>query len=120
MNNKTPLLVQKITEAIQEKKGKKIVIVDLQDIKETICKYFVVCEGNSPSQIAAIVDSIKEYVREETGEKVLSVDGLRNAQWVVMDYADVLVHIFLPDLRDFYQLEHLWADAKLTELPDLD
>ena len=118
--NKTDKIVQKITEAIQEKKGKRIVIADLTTIEDTICNYFVICEGNSPSQVTAIVDSIKDYVRKETGEKVYAVDGLRNAQWVAMDYGDVLVHVFLPEERDFYNLENLWADAKLTEIPDLD
>lgn len=118
--NKTDKIVQKITEAIQEKKGKRIVIAGLTTIEDTICNYFVICEGNSPSQVTAIVDSIKDYVRKETGEKVYAIDGLRNAQWVAMDYGDVLVHVFLPEERDFYNLEHLWADAKLTEIPDLD
>ena len=120
MSNKTEILVQKITEGIQEKKGKKITVVDLTEIHDTICKYFVICQGNSPSQVLAIVDSVKEYVRKETGEKALGADGMRNAQWVVLDYADVLVHIFLPEAREHYQLERLWADAKLTEIPDLD
>ena len=114
------ILLQKIVEGIQEKKGKNIVIADLTNIEDTICKYFVICQGNSPSQVLAIVDSVKEYVRKETGNKVYGMDGVRNAQWVAMDYGDVLVHIFLPEVRDFYNLEHLWADAKLTHIPDLD
>ena len=118
--DKTKNLVKKITEGIQEKKGKKIVIADLTNIEDTICKYFVICQGNSPSQVLAIVDSVKEYVRKETGNKVYGMDGVRNAQWVAMDYGDVLVHVFLPEVRDFYNLEHLWADAKLTSLPDID
>lgn len=118
--NETKTLVQKITEGIQEKKGKNIVVADLTSIGDTICQYFVICQGNSPSQIAAIVDSVKEYVREETSAKPYAIDGLRNAQWVAMDYSDVMVHVFLPEVRDFYNLEHLWADAKLTTIPDLD
>lgn len=118
--NETNTLVKKITEGIQEKKGKNIVIADLTGIEDTICNYFVICQGNSPSQVLAIVDSVKEYVRKETGNKVYAIDGQRNAQWVAMDYSDVLVHVFLPEVRDFYNLEHLWADAKLTTIPDLD
>ena len=118
--NETKILVEKITEGIQEKKGKNIVIADLTNIEDTICKYFVICQGNSPSQVAAIVDSIRDYVRKETGNKVYAIDGLRNARWVAMDYSDVLVHVFLPEVRDFYNLEHLWADAKLTHISDLD
>lgn len=118
--NQTNVLVKKITEGIQEKKGKRIIVADLTSIDDTICKYFVICQGNSPSQILAIVDSIKEHVRKEIKEKPEAIDGLRNAQWVAMDYADVLVHVFLPETRDFYDIEHLWADAKLTPIPDLD
>lgn len=118
--DETKQLVQTITKGIQEKKGTKIVIADLTGIEDTICKYFIICQGNSPSQIAAIVDSIAEYTRKEAGIKPSCVDGLRNAQWVAMDYADVVAHVFLPEVRDFYNLEHLWADAQLTQVPDLD
>lgn len=118
--NETKKLVEKITEGIQEKKGKNIVVADLTAIEDTICKYFVICQGNSPSQVSAIVDSVKDYVRKETQSKPNCVDGLRNAQWVAMDYSDVVVHVFLPEVRDFYNLEHLWADAKLTTIPDID
>lgn len=118
--NQTDTLVTKIREGIEEKKGRRIVIANLQSIDDTICKYFVICQGNSPTQIQAIVDSIREHVRKETGEKPQAVDGLRNAQWVAMDYTDVLVHVFLPDTRAFYDLEHLWADAQLTSIPEID
>jgi ribosome-associated protein len=118
--NETTTLIEKIIEGIQEKKGKQIVVADLNEIEDTICKYFIICQGNSPSQVLAIVDSIKEHVRKETGTKAYAIDGQRNAQWVAMDYSDVIVHIFLPEVRHFYNLEHLWADAKLTDIPDLD
>ena len=118
--NDSKFLVEKITEGIQEKKGKKIVIADLTDIDDTICKYFVICQGDSPSQLAAITDSIWDYVREETGQKPTAIDGLRNTQWIAIDYSDVMVHIFLPEAREFYNLENLWADAKLTNIPDID
>ena len=118
--NEAKNLVKKITEGIQEKKGKNIVIADLTAIDDTICNYFVICQGNSPSQVTAIVDSVKEYVHKEIDDKPTGIDGLRNAEWVAMDYSDVLVHVFLPETRNFYNLEHLWADAKLTQIPDLD
>ena len=118
--NETKLLVQKITEGIQEKKGKNIVIADLTNIGDTICKYFIICQGNSSSQVLAIADSVKEYVKKTTGERVYGMDGVRNAQWIAMDYGDILVHVFLPEVRSFYNLENLWADAKLTTIPDLD
>lgn len=118
--NETKELIQQITEGIQDKKGKKIVVADLTQIGDTICNYLVICQGNSPSQVTAIVESIREFARKNTGIKPFAVDGLRNAEWVAMDYSDVLVHVFLPEAREFYDLEHLWADAKLTQIPDLD
>ncbi len=118
--NETKELTQKITEGIQDKKGKNIVIADLTEIGDTICKYFVICQGSSPSQVGAIVDSIKEYVHKNLDIKPIAIDGLKNAEWVAMDYADVLVHVFLPDIRAYYNLENLWADAKRTSIPDID
>lgn len=118
--NETNTLIEKITEGIQEKKGKKIIIADLTGIEDTICKYFVICQGNSPNQVNAISDSVKEYVKKETGTRATAVEGTRNGQWVAMDYSDVMVHVFLPETRGFYDLEHLWADARLSEIPDID
>jgi len=118
--NETKELIQQITEGIQDKKGKKIVVADLTQIGDTICNYLVICQGNSPSQVTAIVESIREFARKNIDIKPFAVDGLRNAEWVAMDYSDVLVHVFLPEAREFYDLEHLWADAKLTQIPDLD
>lgn len=113
-------LVKTITEAIQEKKGSNIVIADLKKIEGTICQYFIICTGNSPTQVEAIVESVGDMVRERLKEKPAHVVGLENAMWVAMDYTDVLVHIFLPDVREYYDLEHLWEDATLTNIPDLD
>ena len=113
-------LVETITKGIQEKKGRGIVVADLSGIDGTICHYFVICQGNSPSQVEAITDSVGEFARKELGEKPTHVVGLENAQCVAMDYTDVLVHIFLPDVREYYDLEHLWDDAQLTQIPDLD
>lgn len=118
--SETKVLLEKIKESIQEKKGKNIVIADLTGIEDTICNYFIICNGNSPSHVMAITDSIKEYVREETGVKPSAIDGMRNAQWVALDYSDIIAHVFLPEKRDFYNLEHLWADARLTSIADLD
>ena len=108
--DKTKNLVELITKGIQDKKGHGIVIADLSEIDGTICRYFVICQGNSTQQVEAIAGSVSDYVRETIG----------NAQWVAIDYADVIVHIFTPETREFYDIEHLWEDAKLTTLPDLD
>jgi len=113
-------LVETITKGIQEKKGKGIVVADLSGIDGTICHYFVICQGNSPSQVEAIAESVGDFARKELDERPAHVVGLENAQWVAMDYTDVLVHVFLPDVREYYDLEHLWSDADLTYIPDLD
>ena len=118
--NETELLLQSIIEGIQEKKGKDIVVADLKGIDGAICQYFVICQGNSPTQVDAITESVYDMVYEKTKDRPTTVNGLRNAQWVGMDYGSILVHIFLPEARDFYDLEHLWADAQLTEIADLD
>ena len=120
MIDETKLLVDKIVEGIQEKKGKNIVTIDMQSLPGRICRYFVICEGNTPTQTSAISDSVWEYVRKTTKEKPYVVDGERNAEWIAMDYGTVIVHIFLPDRRAHYDLERLWADAKLNRIPNLD
>ncbi|WP_024994333.1 ribosome silencing factor [Phocaeicola paurosaccharolyticus] len=117
---KKNILVEKIIEGIQEKKGKGIVVADLRDTDNTICSYFIICQGNSPTQVASIADSVKDYVREQIAEKPIAVSGIENSEWIAMDYCEAIVHIFLPYTREFYNLEHLWADAKLTNIPDLD
>jgi len=113
-------LVESIKQGIQEKKGQHIVVADLNGIDGAIARYFVICQGNSPAQVEAITESVGDYARLQQGEKPSRVAGLENAQWVAMDYGDVLVHIFLPDVRAYYDLEHLWDDAKITEIADLD
>ena len=110
-------LVDTITKGIQEKKGQRIVVANLQGIEGAS---IIICQGNSPSQVEAITESVSDMAREQLGEKPSTVVGLENAQWVAMDYGDVLVHIFVPDMREFYDLEHLWDDAELTQIPDLD
>ena len=116
----TTQLVETIKKGIQEKKGKHIVVADLQGIDGAIARYFVICQGSSPAQVEAITESIGEMARKEMDEKPARVAGLENAQWVAMDYGDVMVHVFLPVVRIYYDLEHLWEDAELIQIPDLD
>lgn len=113
-------LVDAIVSGMQDKKGRNIVVADLTQIEDTVCKYFVICTGGSPTQVHALARSVGDAALEKAASKPMAVDGLRHAQWVAMDFADVIVHIFLPDVREFYDIEHLWADADLTEIPDLD
>lgn len=103
-----------IIRAIQDKKGKNIVSLDLSKIDGAICSCFIVCNADSTTQVAAIAASIEEQVLETLGEKVWRVEGQQNALWIAMDYVDVVVHIFQTELREFYKLEELWADAPAT------
>lgn len=118
MQNETKKLLQVIIEGIQEKKGHKIVIADMCTIKDCVCKYFVICQANSPTQVEAIAGSVSDTVRKQLSEKAFGVSGLENAYWIAMDYGDIMVHVLQPEAREFYDLEHLWADAHLTELAD--
>ena len=113
-------LVNDIVAACQEKKAKNIVIVDMTDLPGTICQYFVICEGNTPTQVSAISDEIVESLKKKEKERPISTDGLREGRWVGIDYGTVIVHVFLPELREFYNIENLWADAKLESIPDID
>jgi len=116
----TNKLVKTIVEGIQEKKGKHIVVVDLTKFENAACSYFVICEGDSNTQVAAIANSIKDYVQKHAKTKPVAIDGLDNAQWIAMDYIQGIVHIFQREPRAFYDIEHLWADAKITEIPNLE
>ena len=113
-------LVNCIVEGIQEKKGHNIKVADLTAIDDTICQYLVICDANSPSHVSAIYDSVRDFTIKNAGEKPHAVDGLRNCMWVAMDYSDVMVHVFLPDARQFYDIDNLWEDAKVETLPDVD
>jgi len=107
-------LIGTIVSAIEDKKGKNIVSLDLSGFDGAICSAFVVCNADSTTQVAAIADGIEEKVQQELGEKVWRVEGQQSAVWIAMDYVDVVVHIFKTELREFYRLEELWADAPLT------
>lgn len=109
-----------IIEGIQERKGKRISCVDLSKLETVSTEGFIICEGTSTMQVSAIADSVREYVQKQSGIKPFNYDGYRNSQWIVIDYGSVFVHVFLPDAREYYNLEQLWSDAKITEIPDLD
>lgn len=107
-------LIGKIVEAIQDKKGKNIVSLDLSGFDGAITGAFVICNADSTSQVAAIAAGVEEKARKDLGEKPWRVEGLTNSVWVALDYVDVVVHVFQTELRDFYKLEELWADAPAT------
>ncbi|MDR0799530.1 MAG: ribosome silencing factor [Dysgonamonadaceae bacterium] len=117
--NEVKKLVDTIVKALQEKKGKRIVTMDMSALDGAICKYFIVCQGNTPTQVSALSDSVWDLVAERLHEKPLGAVGMREAQWIAMDYGTVMLHIFIPSFREYYNLENLWADADVTEIPDL-
>ena len=106
-------LIETIVEGIQDKKGKDIVSLDLTGFDGAICSHFVVCNADSTAQVAAIADGIEEKVYEKLKENPWRVEGKQTGLWVALDYVDVIVHIFQSDLRDYYRLEELWADAPM-------
>ena len=109
-----------IIEGIQEKKGRGIVICDLSRYESAPARQFIVCTAGSPGQAEAVSDSVWEFTQKLAGEKPAAVAGLNNAVWVAMDYGTVMVHILLPEARAHYDLEHLWPEADITSIPDLD
>ena len=111
-------LIDAIVGAIQDKKGHNIVSLDLRALEGTICDAFVVCNADSTTQVSAIADSIEERVYEELKESPWRVEGKQTSLWVALDYIDVVVHIFQTELRDYYKLEELWADAPMVEYND--
>lgn len=120
MQNTYNSTVNEIIEAITDKKGKKISLLDLKKIDTAPANSFVICQGNSTSQVSSIADSIRERLQKNLNIKPYNYDGYKNSQWIIIDYGDIMVHIFLPEFRDFYNIEELWSDANITNLQDLD
>ncbi len=117
MTEKKPSADQLITEiikGIEQVKGEKISILDLREIENTVCDYFIVCEGNSNTQVNAIAGSVQKLVSKALKDKPWHVEGEANAEWILLDYVNVVVHIFQKQIREFYDIESLWGDAKIT------
>ncbi len=110
-------LLEAIIEGMQEKKAKNITILDLQSIENSFCNYFVICEAESKPQLQAITDSVEEFTRKKLSIKPHHTEGVQNAEWILLDYLTVVAHIFRSDVREFYKLEELWADAKTEHIP---
>ena len=105
-----------IIEGILDKKGEQIVSIDFSNIQNAIFKSFVICQGNSRVHVESIADSIEDVVREKAGRKPWHKEGRNNAEWILLDYVDMVVHIFQEKFRNYYQLENLWADAKINHI----
>jgi ribosome-associated protein len=111
-------LLEVIIEAIQEKKGKKIVSIDLRKIENSIFDYFIICHGTSTTHVSAIAENIEYKPKELLGLKPAHVEGVQNSQWILVDFSGIVVHVFLEEQRAFYRLEDLWADGKIKIFED--
>ncbi|TXK71192.1 ribosome silencing factor [Mesonia sp. HuA40] len=115
-NSNTDLLLTHIIKGIEDVKGNDIVLMDLREIENTVCDYFVICSGNSNTQANAIVNSIQKVVSKSLKDKPWHIEGTDNAEWILMDYVDIVVHVFQKQTREFYDIESLWGDAKTTAI----
>jgi ribosome-associated protein len=108
-----------IIDSIQDIKGKNILKLDMRELYDGPTDFFIICEGDSNTQVRAIAENIKKRLKEEDGQLPVHVEGTRNARWICMDYFNTVVHVFYKETRAFYQLEDLWSDAKFTEYDNL-
>lgn len=107
-------LIALILHGIEEVKGLEINVLDLKEIENTVCDYFIICNGTSNTHVNAIVNSIQKTVSKAIQDKPWHVEGSENAEWVLLDYVNVVVHVFQKNTREFYDIEGLWGDAKVT------
>ena len=112
------ILIEKIIEAIQDTKGEDIKLLDLTKIENSAADYFIICSANSNTQVNAIAGNIEKKVRNELKNRPWHVEGTENAMWILVDYISVVVHIFQKHIREFYDLEDLWSDAKITSIDE--
>ena len=108
----TNILLENIINAIQEVKGKEIISLNLRKIESAICKYFVICTGTSSTHVNSIESNIKKTISRDLGEKPFHIEGNNIAEWVLMDYSDIIVHVFQKKTREYYNIEDFWGDAK--------
>lgn len=113
-------LIASIIEGMQERKAQNITTVDLTGIEEAATGGFVIATGQSTMQVSAIADSVREWVERHLGVRPFNYDGYRNSEWIVIDYGSVFAHVFLPEMRERYNLEELWADAAVSRIADMD
>ena len=110
------ILIDTIVEAIQDTKGDKLMIFDLSKIENSVAETFIICSGNSNTQVSAIAGNIEKKVRNTLQERPWHVEGTENAMWILVDYVSVVVHVFQQETREYYDIEELWGDAKITHV----
>ena len=114
------VLCDAIVEGMQENKAQDIVVLDLREISNAVCDFFVICSGESSTQVDGISNSISRFTRKELQEKPWHIEGKTNSEWILFDYINVVAHVFYKDARPFYDLEDLWSDAKRTDIPNFN
>ena len=114
----TDVLLRSVVKGIFEKSGQNVLKIDLRKLENRIADYFIICHAASGTQVGAICDSVDDKVREEAKEKPIHIEGLENCFWVLLDYGNVIVHVFLEEYRNFYSLESLWSDASVEAMED--
>ena len=116
--SESQLIKDVAVEGIQELKGENIVCIDMSVVDNAVCEYFIVCTGTSNTHVNAIAESVKKEIKEGIGERPWRSEGFGNAEWIILDYINTVVHIFKEEAREFYNLEGLWADAKITKIEE--
>jgi ribosome-associated protein len=112
------LLIDVVIKGLQEKKGENIVCIDLREFDNAVCDYFIISTGTSSTHVNALADSVREEARKSLNEKPWHFEGFGNAEWIILDYVNTVVHIFQEESRNFYNLDELWADAKITKIEE--
>ena len=113
------ILANVIIEGMQENKAKEIVSLNLKEIETAVCDYFIICHGTSNTHVSAIADSVIDETIKSLKDKPFNREGLENGEWILLDYGNVVVHVFLREIRDFYNIEKLWGDAHINHIKDI-
>ncbi|MGB1104137.1 MAG: ribosome silencing factor [Crocinitomicaceae bacterium] len=116
----TKILIDTIVDGMQDIKAQNITILNLSELPNAVADFFIICSGESSTQVESIAQSVVRKTRKELQEKPWHEEGTRNAEWVLLDYVNVVVHVFYKEIRDFYNLESLWADAERIDIPNID
>ena len=110
-------LIEKIIDGISDVKGQNIEMIDLRKIENRICDFYIICSGSSNTYVSAILESVKKKISKSLKEKPSHTEGEENAEWILLDYINVVVHIFQEQVREFYKIEELWGDCKINMIP---
>lgn len=117
--DESDILLETIIEGMQEVKGKDITILDLKNIETAVCKYFVICSGTSNTHVSSVSDNVRKFVSTEIQEKPWNTEGQSTSEWILLDYSDIVVHVFQEQTRAFYTLEDLWGDAEIRNIENI-